>query len=134
LDAAEAIRELRAVFHGAELTFRIRVVVGNIRSAVGLGDAQVIVVLYGSGEGLTNPVPADGTINGASPPRPVLQVSATAAGQPAQVLYAGGVTGSTAGLLQINLQIPTDVPAGLLPVVLTVGTNSSQGEATIAVQ
>ena len=41
LDAAEAIRELRAVFHGAEVAFRIGVVVGNIRSAVRLGDAQV---------------------------------------------------------------------------------------------
>jgi len=41
LDAAEAIRELRAVLHGAELAFRIRVVVGNIRPAVGLGNAQV---------------------------------------------------------------------------------------------
>ena len=38
LDAAGAIRELRAVLHGAELAFRMRVVVGNIRPAVGLGD------------------------------------------------------------------------------------------------
>src|ERR1039457_7673151 len=41
LDAAESIGELRAVLHGSELAFRIRVVVGNIRSAVALGDAQV---------------------------------------------------------------------------------------------
>ena len=41
LDAAEAIRELRAVLHGSKLAFRIRIVVGNIGSAVGLGDAQV---------------------------------------------------------------------------------------------
>src|ERR1035437_5857 len=41
LYAAEAVRKLRAVLHGSELAFRIRVVVGNIRSAVALGDAQV---------------------------------------------------------------------------------------------
>ena len=41
LEAAEAIWEFRAVLHGAELTFRIWVVVGNIRPAVGLGDAKV---------------------------------------------------------------------------------------------
>jgi hypothetical protein len=35
LDAAEAIGELRAVLQGTELAFRIRVVVGNIGSAVG---------------------------------------------------------------------------------------------------
>lgn len=41
LYAAEAIRKLRAVFHGSELVFRIRVVVGHIRAAVALGDTQV---------------------------------------------------------------------------------------------
>src|SRR6476620_10060185 len=41
LDAAETIRKLRAVLHGSELAFRIRIVVGDIRSAVALGDTQV---------------------------------------------------------------------------------------------
>src|SRR5579863_1847848 len=41
LDATEAIWKLRTVLHGSELAFRIRVVIGNIRSAVALGDAQV---------------------------------------------------------------------------------------------
>src|SRR5450631_1452052 len=41
LDAAEAIGELRTVLHGSKLAFRIRVVVGNIGSAVALGDTQV---------------------------------------------------------------------------------------------
>ena len=40
-DGAEAIRETRAVFQGAELAFRIRIVVGDMRTAVGLDDAQV---------------------------------------------------------------------------------------------
>src|SRR5664280_1289665 len=41
LNAAEAIWKLRAVLHGSELAFRIGVVVGNIGSAVALGDAQI---------------------------------------------------------------------------------------------
>jgi hypothetical protein len=41
LDAAEAIREVGAVLHGAERAFRVWVVVGNIRSAGGPGDAPV---------------------------------------------------------------------------------------------
>jgi len=41
LNAAEAIREFRTVLHGAELAFRVRIVVGDIRPAVSLGDAQV---------------------------------------------------------------------------------------------
>ena len=40
-DGAEAVRETRAVFQSAELTFRIRIVVGDMRTAVGLEDAQV---------------------------------------------------------------------------------------------
>src|ERR1700691_4052285 len=41
LDGAEAIRELRAILHGAELAFRIGIVVGSVRSAVGLGNAEI---------------------------------------------------------------------------------------------
>ena len=40
LDAAEAVRKLRAALHGSELAFRIRVVIVNIRSAVAFGDAH----------------------------------------------------------------------------------------------
>src|SRR5437016_2353506 len=41
LDAAEAIWEIRAVLQGTELAFRIRVVIGNIGSAMALGDTQI---------------------------------------------------------------------------------------------
>src|SRR5437588_2418442 len=41
LNAAKAIRKIRSVLQGSELAFRIWVVVGNIRSAVALGDTQV---------------------------------------------------------------------------------------------
>ena len=40
-DGAEAIRETRAVFQGAKLAFRIRIVVGDMRAAVGFDDAQI---------------------------------------------------------------------------------------------
>ena len=41
LDAAEAVGKIRPVLQGAELAFRIGVVVGDVRAAVGLGDSQV---------------------------------------------------------------------------------------------
>lgn len=41
LDGAKAIRELRTILHGAEVAFRIGVVVGDIGAAVGLGHPQV---------------------------------------------------------------------------------------------
>src|ERR1035438_5101442 len=41
LNRAEAIRKLGAVFHGAELAFRVRIVVGSVGPAVGFGDAEI---------------------------------------------------------------------------------------------
>jgi hypothetical protein len=41
LDAAEPLREGRMVLEGLELAFAVGVVVGNMRAAVGPGDAQV---------------------------------------------------------------------------------------------
>ena len=40
-DGAEAVRETRAIFKGAELAFRIRIVVGDMGPAVGFDDAQI---------------------------------------------------------------------------------------------
>lgn len=40
LDAAEAIRELGALLQGSGLAFRVRVLAGDVRPAVGLGDAR----------------------------------------------------------------------------------------------
>ena len=40
-DGAETIREVGAVFQGAEVTFRIRIVIANMRPAVGLEHTQV---------------------------------------------------------------------------------------------
>ena len=41
LDRAKAIREIGPVLHGAKLTFRKRIIIGNVRAAVGLGDAEI---------------------------------------------------------------------------------------------
>src|SRR6202051_2865569 len=41
LDAAEALWELGLVFHGFEVAFRERIVVGRMRPAVGFGDAEI---------------------------------------------------------------------------------------------
>src|SRR6266404_2637034 len=41
LNTPEAVRELRPILHGAELTFRIRVVIRDVRTTMGFGDSQV---------------------------------------------------------------------------------------------
>jgi len=89
---------------------------GTVNSADNPASRGSIVVLYGTGEGVTG-----------SP------VSVTIGGYTAEMLYAGPVAGYP-GLLQINARIPAGyVPPGNLSVVLTVGQALSQAGVTIAV-
>jgi len=94
-----------------------------------------IVILYGTGEGQTSPGGTDGKVNSASglPPAPIQNVTATVGGVPAVIDYVGGVPTSVAGLFQINIEIPSGVPAGsTVPVVVSIGGVPSQ-TVTIAV-
>ena len=41
LNRAEAIRDTRAVFQGSELAFRMRIVIGDMGTAVGFDNTQI---------------------------------------------------------------------------------------------
>lgn len=98
-----------------------------------------VLVLYATGGGQTNPGGVNGRqvqlVSGTGTyPRPVLPVSVTIGGLPATVQYVGAAPGEIAGLMQINLLIPSGVtPGNAVPVVLTVGGKRSQGGMTIAI-
>ena len=96
------------------------------------------VVLFATGEGATNPPGITGMVIPADPAQlkhPVSAVSATIGGVPAVVQYAGSAPGLVSGAFQVNLLIPDTAPSGAaVPVLLTVGTASSQGRATLAIQ
>jgi uncharacterized protein (TIGR03437 family) len=93
-----------------------------------------VISLYLTGAGQTNPPGADGQPGTAPYPLPVLTVTAKVGGRDATVQYAGGAQGLVAGVLQVNVMIPAGVTAGsAVPVVLQVGTNSTQPNITIAV-
>jgi hypothetical protein len=49
-------------------------------------------------------------------------------------VYAGVAPQSVDGLLQVNAQIPSNAPSGRVPIVLTIGSASSQPALTIAVR
>ncbi len=88
------------------------------------------VVCYGTGFGPTNPAAPEGMVittplTLATPP--TVSFNGTAG----QVLYAGL---TYAGLYQINVTIPTSVPAGDVPVVAQAGAGMSPATAMIAVQ
>lgn len=95
-----------------------------------------VLVLFATGEGQTSPTGIDGALANSNPlPKPMLRVSVTIGGVPANIPYYGAAPGEIAGLMQINVQIPPTVPTGQsIPVSLTVGNNTSPTNATVSIR
>lgn len=96
-----------------------------------------IIVIYATGEGVTTPASATGSVTsatGTSFPKPSANVTVTIGGIDAQILYAGEAPGLVAGVLQVNAVVPAGTAAGNQPVVLTVGGVSSPSSVTAAIQ
>lgn len=93
-----------------------------------------IIVLYATGEGLTNPLGVTGQIAGDVLARPLLDVAVTIGGKVATIMYAGSAPQS-AGLLQVNVSVPDDIaPGDAVPVTLSVGSFGAQPGITFAVR
>jgi|SRR5579859_153133 len=93
-----------------------------------------IVVLWATGQGPSNPAWADDELAAAPLPKPVNPVKVTIGGQQGEILYAGAAPGMAA-VMQVNVRVPAGIKTGgAVPVVLTVGTASSQPGVTVAVQ
>jgi uncharacterized protein (TIGR03437 family) len=93
-----------------------------------------IVMLFATGAGQTDPPGTDAQPAGTILPKPLLPVSVQIAGLDAPVVYAGAAPGLIAGMLQVNCLIPEGAPDGFtVPVVITVGSASSQTGATLAI-
>lgn len=94
-------------------------------------------ILFGTGEGQTNPACSDGAITSLLGPFPVpvAPVTVEVGGKAATVLYAGGAPGLVRGLVQVNFTLAADTPVGpAIPVVLKIGDRSSQAGVTMAVR
>jgi uncharacterized protein (TIGR03437 family) len=96
----------------------------SVNSASNPAGAGSTLVLYGTGEGVTNPASLDGAVNSSVFPKPQLPVSVQIGGQNAQLVYAGAGPGFVAGVLQVNAQIPTGV-TGSVPLQLKIGNAST---------
>jgi len=98
-------------------------------------DRGSYVTLYATGAGQTDPPGEDGSVIGKLPlPVPILPVSVTIDGQPAEVLYAGGAPGAVDGALQLNIRVPQSASSGQVSVVLKVGDFSSPGTVSLIVR
>lgn len=88
------------------------------------------ISFWGTGQGLVTPAGQDGEAI-LVPKNIVLPVKVSIGGIDAQIL--GAVLLYT-GEVQVNVVIPGNAPTGDVPLVLTIGTNSSRKDATIAVK
>lgn len=111
---------------------------GSLNTPANPAAKNTSIVFYATGEGQTNPPGVDGLIIDTVPSAlkmPVQPVSVTIGGQAAIVQYAGSLPGFVSGAMQVNVIVPDGAPSGpAVPVVLTVGLNSSTGTATVAIQ
>jgi uncharacterized protein (TIGR03437 family) len=93
-----------------------------------------IVSLFATGEGQTTPAGVAGKIVPVDDlAHPVQTVRVTIAGREAAVAYAGSAPTMPAGLMQVNVTIPAETPAGAVPVVVYVGDTPSQSGVTVHV-
>jgi uncharacterized protein (TIGR03118 family) len=100
----------------------------TINSTTNAAARGTAVEFFATGDGVEDPASVDGVVNGDFIHAPVLPVSATIGGQTAQVLFYGSAPGLLAGVLQVEVVVPTAAGTGAQPVVLTVGTASSTGQ------
>ena len=93
------------------------------------------IVLYATGEGQTTPVGIDGKIIGVDLRKSLLPVSVKVGGVDCTVEYAGSAPSLVSGVFQVNVRLNSSVPSGLaVPVVLQVGSVSSQDGLTVAIR
>jgi uncharacterized protein (TIGR03437 family) len=107
---------------------------GSVNSPSNPAGKGSVVVLYGTGEGATDPPSVNGQIAGSVLPKPILPVSVAIDGQDAQVLYAGAAPFEVAGVIQVNVLLPDGINSGSVPVVLKVGSATSQAGVLVSVQ
>lgn len=101
----------------------------SVNSAVNPAEAGSYVVIYGTGQGISSPPEMDGVITGDTLSTPLLPVLAYLDGQPATVLYAGSAPGLVAGVLQINLQLPSQMAPGQHSLnIVSEGWNTLQSD------
>jgi uncharacterized protein (TIGR03437 family) len=94
-----------------------------------------VVVLWGTGEGLTDPPGVDGRLSVEVLPKPLAPVSVEIGGLPATVVYAGAAPGNMPGLFQINARMDSGVaPGSQVPVHVKIGELTSQDGVTLVVR
>ena len=95
---------------------------GSLSSEAAPSSAGDFVLLFATGQGVTDPAVETGATPPAAEPfaRPVASVEVLIGGRPAQIFFAGLVS-PFVGLMQLNVQVPADLPPGRHDVELRIG-------------
>jgi uncharacterized protein (TIGR03437 family) len=94
-----------------------------------------VIVLYGTGAGVTTPAGNDGAISTSNTPFTAPVAAVQVNGADATVLYFGPAPGLVDGVFQMNVRLPAIMSAGRgVPLVVTIGGQPSQTGVTIAVK
>ncbi len=108
---------------------------GTVNGTSNAAARGTVATFFATGDGVEDPASADGVVNGDIIHAPVLPVSVTIGGQAAQVVFSGSAPGLLAGVLQVEVVIPTAASTGAVPVVLTIGAASTSAQtATIVLK
>jgi uncharacterized protein (TIGR03437 family) len=106
----------------------------SVNSSTKPAAAGTVIQLFGTGGGVTIPPSVDGTLNPlVSTGALAASTTATVGGQTATVQYSGPAPGLVAGVIQVNVVIPSGTASGNIPVTIQVGGVTSQ-TVTVAVQ
>jgi uncharacterized protein (TIGR03437 family) len=94
-----------------------------------------VVSLFATGGGQMTPAGVDGALGIGASQFPLLPVRVTIGGLNAEVLYTGVAPGLVQGVVQINVRIPIDAPAGpAVAVTVIVGDFASPAGVTLAIR
>lgn len=104
-------------------------------SAAAPASSGSVVILWGTGEGVTDPPGVDGRLAVDVLPKPIAPVAVDIGGLPASIDYAGAAPGNMPGVFQINAHIPAGVtPGNQVPVHVKIGNSTSQDGVTLAIR
>jgi trimeric autotransporter adhesin len=93
-----------------------------------------LISLFATGGGQTSPPSTDGSLSGTPAPLSA-NVAVTIGGQPATVSYAGSAPGQEAGIVEITVQVPSNIqPGSAVPVTLQIGSASAPSGVTVAIE
>ncbi len=106
----------------------------SINSASNPAKRNSIVILFGTGEGQTDPPGVNGQLALTTYPKPKLPITVKINGIAAEVLYYGAAPTLVAGVVQLNVKIPSGVPDGDAIVQIFEGSNQRSATITVGIR